>query len=310
METRRLGSLEVPAIGIGCNNFGARLDQESTTAVVEAALETGCRFFDTADVYGGTESERMLGVALGTRREEVLVASKFGAPLGGEPGGAAPDYVHRACRASLERLGTDHLDLYQLHMPDPQVPITETMGALDELVAEGLVRAIGCSNMNGPQLASANAAARGARFVSVQNQYSLLWREPEVALFDELDAEGAGLLPYYPLANGLLTGKYRRGEPPPAGMRLAILPAERSAHWLSDATLTTVEEIRVIAAAYDRTMVELAFSWLLSRPQVSCVIAGASSPEQVRTNAAAALPLDAELVEALDAATAHLVMVG
>jgi aryl-alcohol dehydrogenase-like predicted oxidoreductase len=303
METRSLGPLEVPVVGIGCNNFGVRLDQEATTAVVDAAIEEGCKFFDTADIYGSSDSERLLGQALGSRRDQVLIATKFGAPYADEPGGASPSYVRHACERSLERLSTDRIDLYQLHIPDPTVPIAETMGALDELVQAGLVRAIGCSNVSPTQLAEANQAAPGTRFVSVQNQYSLLWREPEEELLAELDRQGAGLLPYYPLANGLLTGKYKKGEPVPEGARLALLPEERTTHWLSEAVLDVVEAIREISDAHEVDMVTLAFSWLLSRPQVSCVIAGASNPEQVRQNAAAAGGLDPSLIALLDAAT-------
>jgi aryl-alcohol dehydrogenase-like predicted oxidoreductase len=304
LVTRSLGPLEPTVVGLGCNNFGFRLDQEGTTAVVDAALEAGINFFDTADIYGGTKSEEFLGVALGSRRDGVLVASKFGMPCGDEPGGGSPEYVRRACEASLRRLGMDHLDLYQLHVPDPTVPIDETLGAMAELVDEGKVRALGCSNFDAAMLARANAARPGARFVSVQNQYSLLWREPEDGLLDELDRQHAGLLPYYPLANGLLTGKYRRGEPLPEQTRLAVMPSERTAHWLSEPMWDKVEAVRAVAEEAGLPMVTLAFSWLLSRPQVSSVIAGATSPAQVAANAASAVELDEGVVAALDAATA------
>ncbi len=303
MERRALGDLEVSVVGIGCNNFGIRLDQAATTAVVDAAIDRGINFFDTADIYGGSDSERLLGRALGPRRSEVLIATKFGATYDDEPGGASPAYVRHACLRSLERLGTEWIDLYQLHMPDDSVPLAETLGALDELVSEGLVREIGCSNFTAAQLREARAAAPGAKFVSVQNQYSLLWREPEAELFAELDAQHAGLLPYYPLANGLLTGKYRKGEPLPEGARLALLPAERTAHWLSENVLDTVEELRRISTDEGIEMLSLAFSWLLSHAQVSSVIAGASNPDQVRANAASVRELDAALIARLDAAT-------
>jgi aryl-alcohol dehydrogenase-like predicted oxidoreductase len=304
MDRRSVGSLELPVVGVGCNNFGTRLDQVGTTAVVDAAIEAGCGFFDTADIYGATLSEQYLGIALGERRGEVLIATKFGGSIDGEPGGASPAYVRRACEASLARLGTDHIDLYQLHMPDPEVPLAETMGALDELVEAGLVREIGCSNFTAAMLVEANAVSPGAQFASVQNQYSLLWREPEESLLAELDRQGAGLLPYYPLANGLLTGKYRKGAALPEGARLAILPESRTAHWLSEAILDDVEAIRAIAEAAGLPMLDLAFSWLLARPQVSSVIAGASSPEQVAANAASVVELDPQVLSALDVATA------
>ena len=304
LATRSLGPLSPSVVGLGTNNFGRTLDQAATTSVVDAALDAGITFFDTADIYGATKSEEFLGIALGTRRTEVLVASKFGMPCLDEPGGGSPAYVRRACEGTLRRLGSDYLDLYQLHVPDPEVPIADTLGAMAELMAEGKVRAIGCSNFDGPQLAEANEALEGARFVSVQNQYSLLWREPEENLLAELDRQHAGLLPYYPLANGLLTGKYKKGEPLPEGARLALMPAERTAHWLSDPILDKVEAVRQVSEDTRIPMLTLAFSWLLSRPEVSSVIAGASTPEQVRANAGAVEALPAGVVAALDSATA------
>lgn len=304
LSTRTLGPLDVSVVGLGCNNFGRTLDQAGTTHVVDAAIEAGINFFDTADIYGATQSEVQLGVALGARRPEVLVASKFGMPCLDEPGGAAPAYVRRACEGSLRRLGTDYLDLYQLHVPDPTVPITETLGAMAELIDEGKVRAIGCSNFSAAELHSANAARSGTKFVSVQNQYSLLWREPEDGLLAELEVQDAGLLPYYPLANGLLTGKYAKGAPLPEGTRLALMPSERTAHWLSDPILDRVEAIRSVGETAGIPMLSLAFSWLLSRHQVSSVIAGASRSEQVIANAASVIALGADVIEALDEATA------
>jgi aryl-alcohol dehydrogenase-like predicted oxidoreductase len=303
VETRTLGPFEVPVIGIGCNNFGMRLDAEGTKAVVDAALDEGCTLFDTADIYGPELSEEYLGQALGSRRGEVLVATKFGAPYGDEPGGGAPSYVRHACERSLERLGTDYVDLYQLHRPDPTVPIAETMGALHELVDEGLVRSIGCSNVSAAQLIEANTAPSAAKFTSVQNDYSLLNRELETELLAELDREGVGLLPYFPLASGLLTGKYEKGKALPEGTRLASWPAQHTKRWLNDDAMDTVEAIRALSERAGLDMVTVAFSWLLSRPQVSCVIAGASSPAQVAQNAASVVTLDEALVAALDELT-------
>ena len=306
METRTLGPFEVPVIGIGCNNFGMRLDAEGTKAVVDAALDEGCTLFDTADIYGPELSEEYLGQALGSRRGEVLVATKFGAPYADEPGGGAPSYVRHACERSLERLGTDYVDLYQLHRPDPTVPIAETMGALQELVDEGLVRSIGCSNVSAAQLIEANTTVSAAKFTSVQNDYSLLNRELETELLAELDREGVGLLPYFPLASGLLTGKYEKGKALPEGTRLASWPAQHTKRWLNDDAMDTVEAIRALSESAGLDMVTVAFSWLLSRPQVSCVIAGASSPAQVAQNAASAVTLDDALVAALDELTKPL----
>jgi aryl-alcohol dehydrogenase-like predicted oxidoreductase len=219
MDTRRIGSLEVSVIGLGCNNFGRRLDFYATSAVVDAALDAGITFFDTADVYGGTKSEEYLGRALGRRREDVVIATKFGSAVDEQRRGARPEYVRRAVEDSLLRLSTDRIDLYQLHTPDPQVPIGETIGALDELVKAGKVREIGCSNFSADQLREAEEATREctARFASVQNEYSLLHREPEGDVLPECERLGLAFIPYFPLANGLLTGKYRRGKDAPRG---------------------------------------------------------------------------------------------
>lgn len=306
MEQRSLGSLRVSAVGLGCNNFGSRLDQAATTDVVRAALDAGVTLFDTADIYGATRSEVQLGVALGARRSEAVVVSKFGMPIDDEHFGASPKYVRSACEASLRRLGTDYLDLYQLHYPDDTVPIGETLGTLRELVEAGKVREIGCSNLTVDQLREAHAAAGdGPVFVSVQNQYSLLARDPEhdgvLAVCDEL---GLGFLPFYPLANGLLTGKVRPGAPPPDGTRLSTMPAERSVHWLSDAFQERVGTLLAYAEEIDVPLLSLAFSWLLHHRQVSSVIAGASSPEQIRANVAAVRTLTSEQVAHLDALTA------
>ncbi len=306
MEHRSLGSLSVSVVGIGCNNFGKRLDQAATTAVVDAALEAGINFFDTADIYGETLSEVYLGVALRDRRDDAVVATKFGMPIDDTHFGARPEYVRSACEDSLRRLGTDRIDLYQLHFPDDTVPIADTLGALAELVGAGKVREIGCSNLSADQLrAAAIAAGDHPAFVSIQNQYSLLAREPErdgvLAACRDL---GVGFLPFYPLANGLLTGKVRPGEAVPENSRLAHMPADRSAHWLSEEMRERVNALVAFADEVEIPLLRLAFSWLLSRREVSSVIAGASNPDQVRANANAAIDLDADVVTRLDALTA------
>jgi aryl-alcohol dehydrogenase-like predicted oxidoreductase len=298
MDTRRIGSLEVSVVGLGCNNFGRRLDSDSTSAVVDAALDAGITFFDTADVYGGTKSEEYLAHALGRRREDVVIATKFGSAVDEQRRGARPEYVRRAVDDSLRRLGTDRIDLYQLHTPDPQVPIEETLGALDELVKAGKVREIGCSNFSADQLREAEEATRegAARFASVQNEYSLLHREPEGDVLPECERLGIAFIPYFPLANGLLTGKYRQGKDAPAGSRLDSGRGERL---LTDRNLDVVERLIGFSESRGRTILELAFSWLLTRPAVASVIAGATSSEQARSNAAAAgwELSDAELAE-------------
>jgi aryl-alcohol dehydrogenase-like predicted oxidoreductase len=302
MDTRALGSLQVSVVGLGCNNFGARLDQAGTTDVVLAALEAGVTFFDTADIYGGTKSEVMLGVALGSRRDEVIIASKFGMPIDDTHFGANPAYVRSACEDSLRRLGTDHLDLYQLHYPDDTVPIADTLGALRELVVAGKVREIGCSNLTVAQLQEAKAAAGdGPAFVSVQNQYSLLEREPERdGVLDACGDLGIGFLPFYPLANGLLTGKVRPGQPLPPESRLAKMTAERSVHWLGDELQSKVAALLNYAEEIDVPILSLAFSWLLSHDAVASVIAGASSADQVRSNANAVRTLSPDVIARLN----------
>jgi aryl-alcohol dehydrogenase-like predicted oxidoreductase len=298
MHTRRIGSLEVSVVGLGCNNFGGRLDEAATRAVVHAALDAGITFFDTADIYGGTLSEEYLGRALGRRREEVVLATKFGMAVDAERQGAHPDYARRALEDSLRRLGTDHVDLYQLHQPDPSVPIADTLGALDEMVRAGKVREIGCSNFSVAQLREARAAVPegGAHFASLQNEYSLLHREPEEGVLEECRRTGTAFIPYFPLASGLLTGKYHRGEAPPAGTRLA---SRRGA--LDDRRMRQVEALRAFAESRGHTLLELAFSWLLAHEPVASVIAGATRPEQVRANVdAAAWRLSAEEMAEVD----------
>jgi aryl-alcohol dehydrogenase-like predicted oxidoreductase len=285
VRTRRIGSLEVSLVGLGCNNFGMTIGDEASARVVHAALDAGITFFDTADIYGGTNSEVFLGRALAGRREQVVIATKFGMRVDATRHGARPEYVRQAADDSLRRLGTGYIDLYQLHTPDPTVPIADTLGALDDLVRAGKVREIGCSNFSVEQLRESLAAAapNGARFVSVQNEYSLLHRDPESDVLPECERLGLAFLPYFPLASGLLTGKYARGTPTPKGTRLSQGWASR---FISDERLATVEGLTAYASARDHTMLDLAISWLASNPLVASVIAGATSPEQVRANAA------------------------
>ena len=306
MEFRSIGGLDVSVVGVGCNLFGVCLDHDASSAVVGAALDAGITLFDTADLYGNTESEVLLGRALGARRDEAVIASKFGLPYGDEPGGGATDHVRRSCEGSLHRLGTDRIDLYQLHAPDASVPFADTLGAMGELVAKGKVRALGCSNVTVQQLRELPDLPLAPGFASVQNHYSLLWREPEGEILGLLDELGLSLLPYYPLANGLLTGKYAKGAPVPDGTRIALMPEERTVHWLSNALLDVVEAIRAITEEVGHPMTTLAFSWLSSHRSVASVIAGASSPAQVATNASSVVTLSPEILTRLDAATASL----
>jgi aryl-alcohol dehydrogenase-like predicted oxidoreductase len=288
MDTRKIGSLSASVVGLGCNNFGGRLDEAGTQRVVDAALDAGVNFLDTADIYGGTKSEELLGRVLAGRRDRVILATKFGIKVNDErPGGASPAYIRQAVDDSLRRLNTDRIDLYQQHRPDDGVPIAETLGALTELVRAGKVREIGCSNFSVEQLRAAEAAARGglARFVSVQNEYSLFHRDPERdGVLDECERTGVAFLPYFPLASGLLTGKYRKGQPHPEGTRIK---ADSKA--LTDENLDRVEALTGLAESRGHTLLDLAISWLLVRPAVASVIAGATKPEQVRANVAAAV---------------------
>jgi aryl-alcohol dehydrogenase-like predicted oxidoreductase len=288
VETRSIGSLKVSVVGLGCNNFGGRIGRSETDAVVGAALNAGITLFDTADIYGGTLSETYLGAALGARRDDIVLATKFGAPYEGHEGGGSAAYVRTAVEDSLTRLGTDRIDLYQLHVPDQKTPIAETIGALAELVAEGKIREFGCSNFNVTMLEEAAAAtpAGGPGFVSVQNQYNILHREPEDGVLEECDRTGMSFLPYFPLASGLLSGKYRAGEPLPEGARLTNM-GERAASQLSDERLTKVAALDEVARRHGHGVLDLAFGWLLSRPAVASVIAGATRPEQISANVAA-----------------------
>jgi aryl-alcohol dehydrogenase-like predicted oxidoreductase len=286
MEKRRIGSLEVSVVGLGCNNFGGRLDYDQTVRVVDAALDAGINFLDTADIYGKTLSEEYLGRALKGRRDQVVLATKFGMRVDEErPGGAKPEYIRRAIHESLLRLQTDRIDLYQLHAPDPSTAIEDTLAALNDLVQEGDVVEIGCSNFSAGQIRDAEEASRGARFVSVQNEYSMLERSPEKdGVLDECRTRGLALIPFFPLTSGLLTGKYRRDQPPPEGARINESNADR---WITEDRLDVVEGLIQFAESHGHTILELAISWLLRHDVVPSVIAGATKPEQVRANAAA-----------------------
>jgi aryl-alcohol dehydrogenase-like predicted oxidoreductase len=297
MQTRGIGTLEVSVVGLGCNNFARKIDAVASAAVVNAALDVGITFFDTADRYGYGDkpfsgvgrSEEFLGAALGSRRSDVVIATKFGNPMSDDPQdtGARPEYVHRACEASLQRLGTDYIDLYQIHRPDPATPIAETLGALSELITAGKVREVGCSNFSVSQLDDAVRASDDhglVRFKSVQNEYSLLHREPESDVLPACVQHAIAFLPYFPLASGLLTGKYTKGAAAPAGTRLASWQPRDHLN-LNDTTLERVGRLSEFATSRGHTLLELAMSWLAVRPAVASVIAGATTPDQVRANA-------------------------
>jgi aryl-alcohol dehydrogenase-like predicted oxidoreductase len=287
VEKRRIGSLEVSIVGLGCNNFGWRIDAAASARVVDAAIESDVNFFDTADRYGNGSSEEFLGRALGRRRDQVIIATKFGLEVDKGQSGASPKYVRHAIEASLRRLQTDRIDLYQLHQPDPKTPIADTLGVLNELVRTGKVREIGCSNFSVAQLREAERAAKsGAKFVSVQNEFSLFQRAPKTdGVLAECERRGLAFLPYFPLANGLLTGKYRAGRMPPAGSRAAD---KFGPDVFTKQNLEIVESLIDFASTHGHTILELAFAWLLAHIPIASVIAGASKPEQARTNAAAA----------------------
>jgi aryl-alcohol dehydrogenase-like predicted oxidoreductase len=289
---RHIGAIEVSEVGLGCNNFGRRVDAAGSVAVVGAALDAGITLFDTADVYGDGASEELLGRGLSGRRDEAVVATKFGGRMLGGPDehGGSPAWIATAVEASLRRLGTDHLDVYQLHEPDPRVPIEETLGALGELVERGLVREIGCSNFTADGLIEADGTARKlgtARFVSAQHQWSLLRRDVEDEVVPACERLGLAVLPFFPLASGVLTGKYKPGEPPPAGSRLAGNPSLAD-RFLTDRDVETATALEGFARDHGHTLLELAVSWLLSWPVVCSVITGATRPAQVTANVAAA----------------------
>ena len=294
--------MEVSVIGLGCNNFGWKIDEEATRDVIDAAITSGINFFDTSDTYGKTRSEEFIGRALEGRRESVIIATKFGKPVDAMRTGAKPAYVHQACNDSLRRLRTDYIDLYQLHAPDRTVPIADTLGALNELVVAGKVREIGCSNFSAAQIREADDASTTgglAHFRSVQNHYNLLRRDDEAYVIPECVRLGLAYLPYFPLESGLLTGKFRVGKSAPAGTRIA------DGGWLAERfteeNLSTIERLISFAESHDHTLLELAMSWLLRLPVVASVIAGATSAEQVRANAASPIwnlaPADVETID-------------
>jgi aryl-alcohol dehydrogenase-like predicted oxidoreductase len=291
MTLRNLGKsgLRVSLVGLGCNNFGQRMDLESSRLVLHRALDAGITLFDTADVYGGRGgSETAMGQILGDRRKDIVLASKFGMPMDdGEKNGGSRRYIVSALEASLKRLKTDWLDLYQMHRPDPATPIEETLRALDDLVRAGKVRYIGCSNFTAAQMTEAQWAARHFNlnaFISAQDEYSLLRRGLDKENLPMMERYGLGLLPYFPLASGLLTGKHKRGGDR-AGTRLAM---PTFAGILTDANFDKIEQLEAFAQARGHTILELAFSWLAARPTVGSIIAGATRPEQVDANVKAA----------------------
>ena len=289
MRTRRLGAdgLEVSVVGLGCNNFGARIDLDATQAVVDTALECGITLLDTADTYGQGRSEEFLGECLQSRRDRVVLATKFGHEVEGAPDvpRGSRDYIRWAVEGSLRRLRTDRIDLYQMHTPDERTPIEETLAALNELVEEGKVRFVGSSNFDVRQIEEAERVARErriARFVSAQNRYSFVRRDAEDNLLPTCERLDIGMLPYFPLEGGLLTGKYRRGEPAPAGTRLVARP-----EWLTDEAFDRVEVLERFAVERGVGLLDVAVGGLLAMPAIASVIAGATKPEQVRANVTA-----------------------
>lgn len=289
MKTLGKSGLKVSVVGLGCNNFGMKCDQAQTDAVVHRALDLGVTLFDTADIYGNRGgSETMLGKALGARRKDIVLATKFGMAMGdGEyMKGGSRRYIINAVEASLKRLGTDYIDLYQLHFPDPETPIEETLSALDDLVRAGKVRYIGSSNFAGWKIVEAWYAAEKSgfsKFITAQNHYNLLDRKIELEIVPAANAYGASVLPYFPLASGMLTGKYKRNQAGPNDSRL-VMWGERAKSILTDDNFDIVEKLEVFASSRDRTILDLAFGWLVSQAHVGSVIAGATKPEQVELN--------------------------
>jgi aryl-alcohol dehydrogenase-like predicted oxidoreductase len=302
MKTRNLdkSDLVVSEVGLGCNNFGMLIDFESSRKVIDKAIDFGITLFDTADIYGNHGgSETILGKALGTRRKNVVLATKVGKPMddAGTMKGASRGYIFSEVEASLRRLQTDWIDLYQIHEPDPLTPIEETLRALDDLIRQGKVRYIGCSNFEAQQVVEAcriSGETKLSRFVSCQDQYSLLSRTVEQELIPVIESHGLGLLPFFPLAGGMLTGKYKRGEAPVEGTRFAAWK-DLGRRYDTEANWNTVERLNRFCAERNYSMLEVAFGWLLSKPFVASVIAGATKPEQVEMNiraAARSLSLD------------------
>jgi aryl-alcohol dehydrogenase-like predicted oxidoreductase len=314
MDYRNLGwsGLRVSAVGLGCNNFGGACDQAATQAVVDKAIDLGVTLFDTADMYGKGDSEVYLGKALGPRRKDVIIGTKFGWPVGDKlypKGGGSRQYIMRTVEGSLMRLGTDYIDLYQLHNPDPATPVAETLRALDDLISQGKVRYIGHSNFTGALTVEATLAARAGHFepfMSAQNRYSLLTRDIEQDLIPACQTHGVGIVPFFPLESGLLTGKYRRGAPPPKGTRWdSWLNRQASVdRFFTDDKFAKVEKLEALAAKAGCSLLDMAMGWLLSRPMLSSVIAGATKPEQVEANIKAAeWRPTAEVNAAIDAVT-------
>ena len=300
METRVIGKKgpKVSAVGLGCNNFGGRLDVEETRKVVHRALDLGITLFDTADIYGGRGygnyggSEDCLGQTLGPRRKDIVLATKFGMAMNdaGTLKGGSRSYIMSAVEGSLKRLRSDWIDLYQIHAPDPKTPVEETLRALDDLVKQGKVRHIGCSNFSNTQIDEAMAISQRhdlAAFISAQDEYSLVVRDIEADPLPAVQRHGLDLLPYFPLASGLLTGKYRRNATPPKGSRFAANTG-LTGRYMNDANWSIVEKLGTFCALHGRTILELAFGWLLSHDFVPSVIAGATRPEQLDQNVAAA----------------------
>ena len=313
MEQRNLGKsgLRVSAVGLGCNNFGGRIDLEATRRVVHKALDLGITFFDEADTYGDPRgsSETCLGQILGDRRKDIVLATKFARPMDGSGRfeGASRHYIMAEVEASLRRLRTDWIDLYQQHQPDPLTPIEETLRALDDLVCQGKVRYIGCSTLPAWQVVEAQWTSKHHglhHFVSCQEEYSLLARQLDDDMMPALEAYGLGLIPFRPLANGLLTGKYRRGVPMPPGARLSS-ESRAAERYLTEANWSLAERLEGFAAERGHLLLELALGWLLHRPVVASVIAGATTPEQVEQNvrAAAAWRLTADEMQEIDQLT-------
>jgi aryl-alcohol dehydrogenase-like predicted oxidoreductase len=313
MEQRSIGQsgLRVSVVGLGCNNFGRRIDYAASVPVVHKALDLGITFFDTADVYrsaiGG--SEEFLGKTLGPRRKDIVLATKVGMPIEHGRPSASRHTIISGVEASLRRLNTDWIDLYQQHQPDPRTPIEETLRAFDDLVRQGKVRYIGCSNQKAWQVVEARWTSRQlglTPFVSCQDEYSLLTRRADHELIPMMQAYGMGLLPYYTLASGALTGKYRRNTPMPDGARLTVHAARYGGRFLNDANWPIVERLEAFAEAHGRSLLELAFSWLAARPCVSSIIAGATKPEQVEANVRAAnWALSADELREIDRITQH-----
>lgn len=287
MDHRYIGALSVSVVGLGTNNFGPRIDEARSRSVIDAALDVGINFFDTADMYGQGTSEEFIGRAIQGRRDQIILATKFGKPMKGVGSGASAKYIRTAIEASLKRLQTHYIDLYQQHAPDPETPLDETTETLVRLIEEGKVREVGYSNFDAQLLADAQQSMLqfGKYGVSLQNEYSLLHREPEYEVLAACEEQHVSFLPFFPLAGGMLSGKYRKGMKAPEGARLSN---GYSKDFLNEDNLERVEDLIAFAKSRGHELIDLAFSWLLSRAAVASVIAGATSPEQVKRNAAAA----------------------